>query len=379
MSLGGEQRSVTVSPVDESCLARARASHVDGSSRDILCSSLRDPYALNVGFVEPAQGVGSLSTYVHTYTYLHTYTHIPLPSDMAPTPSTMTPSWFSGAPLSKFLAASSLLIHAAVRHQQNQLSMHSQRIRVHAEIVRYFSSKMTFGGALGGELILGTLLLVQAMRLTERFLGSRRFFLYLATANLISILLEMMYVQIDFFYRKPYQYMGPYATLGALFIIFHRYMPRLYPQLVQILGFSFSEKALLYAWFFQCAGLGGFSTLLATALGAMGGILALPLLPRLDVPDVLVALGTRIAHAMGEPTSTPIISPIVMRQAAAAVPQQQAPLIAQRRRPVVTQEADPAAVDQLVGMGFPRERVVQALRMTNNDVQRAADRLLSGA
>jgi len=38
---------------------------------------------------------------------------------------------------------------------------------------------------------------------------------------------------------------------------------------------------------------------------------------------------------------------------------------------------DPAAVEQLVMMGFDRAQVVQALQSCNNDVQRAADRLLT--
>ena len=43
-------------------------------------------------------------------------------------------------------------------------------------------------------------------------------------------------------------------------------------------------------------------------------------------------------------------------------------------RAVVTPNAD--AIEQLTNMGFPRASVVQALQATNNDVQRAADRLL---
>jgi uncharacterized UBP type Zn finger protein len=42
-----------------------------------------------------------------------------------------------------------------------------------------------------------------------------------------------------------------------------------------------------------------------------------------------------------------------------------------------TPPPDEAAIDQLVLMGFPRDKVIEALQNSHNDVNRAADRLLT--
>jgi len=39
--------------------------------------------------------------------------------------------------------------------------------------------------------------------------------------------------------------------------------------------------------------------------------------------------------------------------------------------------ADPAAIEQLLLMGFDQQQVVEALQYSNNNVNRAADRLLT--
>ena len=42
-----------------------------------------------------------------------------------------------------------------------------------------------------------------------------------------------------------------------------------------------------------------------------------------------------------------------------------------------TPPPDEASIDQLVLMGFPRDKVIEALQNSHNDVNRAADRLLT--
>ena len=63
----------------------------------------------------------------------------------------------------------------------------------------------------------------------------------------------------------------------------------------------------------------------------------------------------------------------VAAAAAAAAAAAQRPAVARPPAP-----PDPGAIEQLTAMGFERQRVLDALRATNNNVERAADRLLTG-
>ena len=75
-----------------------------------------------------------------------------------------------------------------------------------------------------------------------------------------------------------------------------------------------------------------------------------------------------IAAAVAPPPPGRVRNVVAQQAAAAAVAPRVPP------QPVV---ADPAAVAQLIGMGFDQAQVEQALQQTNNNVERAADRLLS--
>jgi len=315
----------------------------------------------------------------------------------------ISPSWFVGAPLSKLfviLTAASYLV-AHTRKTLSLLAMDSNRIRKHFEFYRYWTSKLTFANV--GELIVGGLLLTFLLRKFEREMGSRKFLLFCLFCNIMTIGMEMILIQTEI--MVSLQYAGPYPLLGALFCLFHRYTPRLYPRFFGVLGFTFSEKTFYYLWFIQVILSGGYSTITPTAIGILAALFydSVSILHKLDVPDIVVryaaGLGERVSEGPPRilvagrapraaprgggvaPQQRPPVHPIFGQQqqqqhggaaAAAAVRPSVRNNVVQQRPP-----PDPAAIEQLVNMGFPRPQVEEALRNSNNDVNRAADRLLS--
>jgi UBA/TS-N domain len=224
-----------------------------------------------------------------------------------------------------------------------------------------------------------------------------------------------------------YRYVDLY--LGMLFWFYHRYTPRLHPRFVSLRGtLHCSEKALYYLWFLYCATLASRNSaassnsssmisprLAAIATGALAGVL-FPTLSRFAiVPDRLSSIAaSRIGPLLQAPPRLYVPTfggaggglgglgvaagftgqhghyrpnPIAHQAAAAAaapvarVPRSAAasgssPSAAAAAAPIA---ADPGAVETLVGMGFERQQVVQALQATRNDVQSAANLLLASA
>jgi hypothetical protein len=211
------------------------------------------------------------------------------------------------------------------------------------------------------------------------------------------------------------------AYLGALLWHFYAYTPRVHPRFISLWGGRLhgSEKILYYAWFlYGCWTLLASSSsswlfisyyrpLLAVLVGTVVGALFPAVLSRwVIIPDRLASwAATRIGNHVQPPPRMWVPTfgggaaaaagggaggryapnrgpnPISHLAAAAAM----APMAAPPPRAVVAPPetmilpADPDAIETLVGMGFERQRVVRALEATGNDVQRAADRLLSGA
>jgi hypothetical protein len=187
------------------------------------------------------------------------------------------------------------------------------------------------------------------------------------------------------------QYMGPYAFLGTLFWLFHRYQPRWYPRFISVLGFSLSEKSFYYLWFLQVAG-NSRGSIVEVTIGILCGIIYTTALHSIvDVPDSVAKPFAAIGERLGE-TPMPILVPFQNQQQQQHQRQQVGPrqpvhpvfgreappgtaqqIRARQRRPP---EPDQAAVEQLQMMGFDLPQIREALQFCDNDIQRAADRLL---
>lgn len=308
-------------------------------------------------------------------------------------------AWFAGAPASKLLTAFTVLLYVFVhnKHAESGLELDSYAMSKSGNTYRYVTSKLTF--ATTGELVVGTALLVFLLRKYERELGTRRFIVFWLLVNCLAIGQEVMLVQmlvtrnrvLDLPQPLRWQYAGPYAVMGALFALFHVYAPRLHPRFVSLLGFQFSEKSFHYLWFLHCIGSGGWNTIIPALTGVVACVLYLNTpLQRLDFPDWLVQKIQPVWDRLGlsdAPTLPPRgVNPVAGAAAAAAALQQQRapqpPPPPQVERPAVQEipmpEPDPAAIEQLTSMGFARSQVMDALRQSHNNVEHAANRLLSG-
>ena len=306
---------------------------------------------------------------------------------------------FRGAPVSKFVLLATVLAYIFLSHRRSAVGLSLLGLDTTATTAtsapnyyyyyRYWTAQWCFGST--GELIMGTGLLTVWMRQVERELGSRQYAqLVLVVLPLTVALLQYGLVQLVWaLYSSttttfPYHwhYSGPYPLLGAHLCWFHWYKPRLHTQFATILGLVFSEKAVYYLWCAVVASAGGWHTVAATATGVVGWLVWDNKFMRasgLTLPPAFLA--KTVAGIMSRWTDPPpailVAGPPRHAAAAAAAAAQQRPMVppAAAAEP---QPPDPAAIEQLTSMGFPRQQVVQALQATNNNVERAADRLLSG-
>ena len=308
------------------------------------------------------------------------------PRPPPPVTSTGTQSFFVGAPLTKLasiLAVVAYFSTSTTKGSNNNhvrlFAMDALRVYEKGEIYRYVTAPMTFGTT--AELIPAGLLLVYSLRQVEREMSTRKCTMFVLFVHGFAIVCQALMIPYLLYAAKSnLRYAGPYALLGALFYHFHVKTPRITPQFVRILGFSFSDKLWQYLWFAQAAGGGGWSTLLIFAIGTVAAWIydKVPWLSQgLDVPDVVTTWVSTVVGfrfwADGPPRT--VLPGRAGRGGGGGIPRAAAAAAAAPPPRAVT--ADPAAVEQLTMMGFPQPRVVEALQATNNDVQRAADRLLT--
>lgn len=229
-----------------------------------------------------------------------------------------------------------------------------------------------------GELVMGTVTLAHFARRFERELGSRKFVLWVLESFVISLVLIWTAAVVMMMHHTPQKlhYAGPYPTLGALLYLYYKYTPRLHPRFFGIVGFHVSEKIILYAFAVQVILFQGKSTVIPAVCGIMAGWFSI--LYTVDVPNMIAdSLTSCFRKVVDAPP--PLVAPALM---AASRQRQQPPHQAVRHntatRPV-PQPPSQANIDQLTAMGFEREMVVRALQQTNNNVEQALDRLLTGS
>ena len=284
-----------------------------------------------------------------------------------------TNGFFVGAPLTKITGVAAMVLFATAKSGSfhlESLAFDGLRVRDHGEIYRYVSSVVTFQST--SQLLPCGMLLVYALRRLEREMSSRKTTVLVVWVNLFSMACQAFAVPYLLYHDYNLRYCGPYALMGALFYYFHRYTPRIVPKYVSILGFHLSDKMWQYIWYAQVA----FGSAGAPGAGVFGtGILAAwifdKFLPKVDVPDGLASLVGGIVGRISDPPPRTIMP-------GRGVPRQRVATAAAAAAVAPPRNVPPSeeAIEQLTNMGFPRARVVEALQATNNDVQRAADRLL---
>jgi len=239
---------------------------------------------------------------------------------------------------------------------------------VQGEWWRLVSGHATF--ATTGELVMGTITLAHFSRRFERELGSRKFCVWLLESYILSI--PLIWIVATIVLHEPLLYAGPYPILGSLLYLYYKYTPRLHPRFFGMFGFFVSEKVIPYAFCLQVIVFRGKHTLIPAFCGVLSGWLSI--LYTANVPNVVADF---VARCFGMVVEAP---PPLLAPALAAARQQ----YRRQQQQVPTPRAAPpppsqANIDQLTAMGFDRDTVVRALQQSNNNVERALDRLLTGA
>lgn len=402
-----------------------------------------------------------------------------------PTATTSTGGYFSGAPVTKFLAMIMVFLFVVLHSYSNkrngnnnlyQWFMMTSSNNTTTEssslflwmfvrsLLRRLVSNLTFSTT--GEMVTGGLLWAYWSRKFEREMGSTKYSIFvvwiLVFSGLLGETIRWWHTQQqqrgESLPGAPTNYRvrpGPYPLLGALAWLYHWFTPRIYPRFMGVLGLYFSEKSFVYMWFAQvmlsASGSGGglfggqshssgrmsaltviltgflasmiftqwnslFSKLvdhiprpLVAALSQLSQRVLMETPPRILVPNHFGARGggggnvgggggggrnnMAAANAAGMAGAGATVAAAAARHfheaelaaAMAASRLQAQPTLQQQQQAQAAQPPppppppDPAAVEQLVMMGFDRAQVVQALQSCNNDVQRAADRLLTQA
>lgn len=298
--------------------------------------------------------------------------------------------WFAGAPASKLLIAFSVVLFLVIHDRTASWQLDSYAMSKSGNTYRYITSKGTFLST--GELIVGTALQVFLFRKYERELGTRKFVIFLLFVNALCVAQEFLLLQLlmarnlvlDLPNPIRWQYAGPYPLIGGLFTLFHCYAPRMHPRFVSVLGFHFSEKAFYYLWCFHLIGSGGWNTVVPAVTGIVAALLYLKVLQdHFDVPDFIVRAVQPVFERLGLLEAPVAVRGVHATAAAAAVAAAQVPQHRPVERPAAQEipmpDPDPSAVEQLTAMGFPRPQVMEALRQSHNNVEHAANRLLSGS
>jgi hypothetical protein len=209
----------------------------------------------------------------------------------------------------------------------------------------------------------------------EREMGTRKYCMWLTGVALLSMAFQIVAAQL---YAAGLTYSGPYPTLGALVLMFHLYTPRLHPRFFGMFGLHFSEKSMSYAFCAQIMFYRGYDSLVPCICGAISAFLITTFASKLDVPDFLAATVTAALVRFVDDPPAPIVQRPAARAGRGGAPTAAPPRAA--AAPIFEQLPPPpeSAIEQLTSMGFDREAVLRALAQSHNNVERAADRLLSG-
>mmetsp|Transcript_7017 Transcript_7017/g.10640 ORF Transcript_7017/g.10640 Transcript_7017/m.10640 type:complete len:291 (+) Transcript_7017:364-1236(+) len=276
-------------------------------------------------------------------------------------------SWFIGAPLTRFLALLTGISYAILESKKlhGDFNFDVNAILRQGQVYRIFTGPLTFSSS--GEIIVGLLVLVNLSRRLERELGTRKFSLWLLGVGVISTIIQLLiFGQI----LDSLIYSGPYPSIGAVVWMFHTTAPRLHPRFFGLCGIHFSEKSMGYVFCLQIILFRGLNSVIPCSCGMVASQLFRtipPLQKALDVPDGIASMVAATLQRFVEDPPVPLVPTTRQSRQRAPPP------------PVVAVMPPPeAAIEQLTSMGFDRDSVLHALQASQNNVERAADILLTG-
>lgn len=284
-------------------------------------------------------------------------------------------SSFEGAPLSRLAFVSTTLSSLLMSSSTKALyGLELGRVLARGEAWRLATHAIAFGSL--GETVVGAIHLYRFRRF-ERMLGSRKFGAFalivcsLATSLTVGLVVTLGERAGDqgLNYLRPAS--GPYALIFGMYPLFYSLVPTSHPRLVGIAGIDLSEKTLMYLAAAQLLLSNGLRSFIPGICGVVAGAAYLSDAFKLytwSLPKFLDRL-------FRWPSAPPNYADARRPNGFDGGEQQ-----ARQERNTATEapvEPVPEFVESLVQMGFDRQRAVEALRTSDNNLELAANRLLS--
>lgn len=285
-------------------------------------------------------------------------------------------SSFEGAPLCRLAFVSgtmtSLFLSSSTKAK---LTLDLGRVLARGEVWRFASHHVAFESL--GETVIGAIHLYRFRRF-ERMLGSRKFgaFALMVCGIATSLVTGLVVIVGERARDEGFTYLrvasGPYALIFGMYSLYSL-VPAARPRLVGFAGIDVSDKSLMYLAAAQLLLSNGLRSIVPGVAGLLAGAAYLSDVLKLYTWVLPKALDRFL---MPRPGPGPDFSAARARQNAAAG--DAAPRHEPFQRPSAPVEPSQDHVESLVAMGFDRERAVAALRNSNNNLELAANRLLSG-
>lgn len=331
-------------------------------------------------------------------------------------PNLQSRPWFSGAPVTKILcilwAAGSLWV---IRSDNVDSENYGHNKNLWEAVIWNGPSSWFYQSTT--ELIVGLSFLAQYLRRMEQELSSRRLVAWLIVLEAVYVFVRLVVVATldddiaDSFVASS-SANGPYLFVGGVLYWYKVCVPRLYPRFLSstTVGISCSEKAFPYLWAFYVLFMRGVASLLVGAIGGLASAIYFLLMfvstrningnniniPFLDVPDAIANLlpWESLGGVFLLDSSPKVYAPFITRAAmnargdgrprrhrggrgGAAI--QRVRAVQEEPVAVAVPEPPPEAIAQLTSMGFEEQRVKEALQVSDNNVERAANLLLMGS
>ena len=346
-------------------------------------------------------------------------------------PQQSSKPWFSGAPITKIICilwvAGSLWV---IRNNGDDDNTYSNRNNNNNNdsnglwVSALWNGPSNWFFSSSTELIVGLSFLVHYLRRLEQELSSRRFIAWLFTLEIVYIFIRLVAVLTfdedvtrTFVGGGTTAAKGPYLFVGAVLYWYKTYVPRLYPRFLSssTLDISCSEKTFPYLCAIYILFMRGTASLLAGSIGMVASGIFFFLLslstnnnnsssniPFIDVPDMIVnmlpweSMGSLFFLDPNPKVFAPYFTrgAINIRPGGGGGPRrnrgQEQQGAATRRVPMagpaqpsaaaaMPPPPPPEAIAQLISMGFDEQRVKEALQVSDNNVETAANLLLMGS
>ncbi|KAJ1285858.1 hypothetical protein BS78_03G310400 [Paspalum vaginatum] len=276
---------------------------------------------------------------------------------------------FHNAPASRAEVVSAALFSVlfGFRSRSLDLGLSYQCVFEKLSIWRLITSSFAFSST--PELIFGAALLYY-FRVFERQIGSNKYAVFIAFSTMVSVLLQTLALG----YMKDPS-LNPLAS-GPYGLIFASYVPFFFDIPIsmrfRVFGLSLSDKSFVYLAGLQLL----FSSGRHSVVPGLSGILAGLLyrlntfgIRRLKLPDFATSLFSRLPW----PFSNNPYQGLPTTENDGSIPARQAH---QNEGVPDIQDPTESSIAALVSMGFDRSSAIQALALTNYDVNLASNILL---